>query len=93
MKISPERLDELIAEYDYRSSAFPYHVETESALRNFREARKLLAEAGPYVLQIARACAECDGTAVLRGEHGFEEVCPDCDEIRDLLSRIKAITP
>ena len=91
MKISPERLDELIAHCE--NITMPFWEDSASALLELREARKLLAEAGPYVLQIARACAECDGTAVLRGEHGFEEVCPDCDEIRDLLSRIKAITP
>ena len=78
MKISPERLDELIAEYDYRSSAFPYHVETESALRNFREARKLLAEARDLILEVR-------GRFIMTNESAVR--------IGSILSRIKAITP
>ncbi len=37
------------------------------------------------VKQYASECAECDGTGKLRGEIGFEEVCPECEEIRALL--------
>lgn len=35
--------------------------------------------------QCASECAECEGTGKLRGEHGFEEVCPECADIRKLL--------
>ncbi len=44
-----------------------------------------VAELEGAVRQWASECAECNGTGKLCGEIGFEEVCPQCEDIRAYL--------
>jgi len=76
-----------MTEADYLDELGPHALRAEEKrLRSELNAvQKLMGLLYKGIHQLASECAECEGTGTLRGEHGFEESCPECDDIRTLL--------
>lgn len=45
-------------------------------------AKRALKDAADKLWEIGEECAECNGEGKLQGEHGFEEECGACHDVR-----------